>query len=207
MAPRTISWTKELEEIAARGAHQGHAEWAKSQIGERIPRPFDKLSDAQKQGYAWQGRQATEAVRAQLLRRGGSTLPTHEEQYQAALDGIIYRPEGHDVYVGECGERRVLYTITTVARKDEFGGTRCWAVTSTWEKAKDLVEKAGDYLWEYSAQFCVIEPVVPDDLGAYLIDSYWYLWTFGPGEKDGPGRYLPIETPEVFRGYLAWGIG
>jgi hypothetical protein len=102
---------------------------------------------------------------------------------------------------GMAGQR--LYTVTTIAASERFGGKRTVAVCSTFERAKEMVEQNEGDIYETSYQLAVIEAVASDWLYYIIDEQYWYVWD---GDLD-TGGYKPIERPEAYDGCVNIGIG
>lgn len=107
-------------------------------------------------------------------------------------------PEGFEANGG-----KRLYSITTIARNNVYGGTRTVVVCDSFERARRIVEHNQGDIWEYSYMLCVIEAVACNWLyNTSLMDErYWYVWALDEN------KYVPIEAPEVYNGIVNWGIG
>lgn len=138
-----------------------------------------------------------------------------EEEYDAIVKACVRKRTPHRQkrpnanVVKYKGTR--LYTVTTIAASDRFGGTRTVAVCATLKRAKTIVEKNMGDIYECSYMLVVIEAVVADWLyGGTLLENYWYKW-YGPGgmKKGGgyKGSYKPIEIPEAYKNVFGFGIG
>lgn len=98
-----------------------------------------------------------------------------------------------------------FYMVTTMASSRRYGGIRSPVICSTFQRAKEIVEKNEGDIYECSYSLAVIEAVVVDWLyGGLLNEQYWYVWKGSPED----GAYVPIERPARFDGRtLIGGIG
>jgi hypothetical protein len=88
-----------------------------------------------------------------------------------------------------------LYMVTTIASQPRYGGTRTVVMCSSFERAKEIVERNEGDIFECSYSLAVIEATVADWLyGGCLQEQYWYVWK--GDSRDG--AYVPIEQPEAY---------
>ncbi len=132
-----------------------------------------------------------EIVMSAKRKPDGHTQKPVSEKHQEHLKGAK----------GMEGQR--LYTVTTMAASARYGGTRTVAVCSTFEHAKEMVEKNQGDINETSYDFAIIEAVAVDWLYYILNESYWYVWE---GDHE-TGGYQPIEIPEAYASMCCFGIG
>jgi len=130
-----------------------------------------------------------------------------EKEYDEIVKNVVLKPEGHKV-AGPRPAVPCLYTVTTIASSSRFGGTRTPAICTTFEKAAEMVENNDGDLYECSYRLVVIEAVVPDHLYTTLHEQYWYVWVYNHKDSvNSEGSYKAIETPEVYKNIVGWGIG
>jgi len=99
-------------------------------------------------------------------------------------------------------ERGCLFTVTTIARSDRYGGTRTPAICMTFDRAHEIVDTNEGDIWEYSYMLCVVEAVIPDRLyGSTGAPQFWYAW------DESAEKYRPIEVPEPYKNRFGYGIG
>jgi hypothetical protein len=98
-----------------------------------------------------------------------------------------------------------IYTVTTLAGGQAYGGTRTVAACSSFEKADELIRGNYGDIFEHSYQLAVIEAVPLDSLygGSFESETYWYAW-FGLASTGG---YVPILTPTEYADAHGFGIG
>lgn len=119
-------------------------------------------------------------------------------EYDEILAAVV-RKEAH---TPPEDERGVLFTVTTIARSEKFGGSRTPVICLTFDRARQIVEENEGDIWEYSYMLCVIEAVLPDVLySAAGGPQYWYAWDLKQE------KYLPIEIPEAYENTFGYGIG
>lgn len=137
-------------------------------------------------------------------------VPTaREKEYYEVVKSVVLKPEGHKkMDPPPKPELPRLYTVTTIACSARFGGTRTPVICSTFEKAAEMVENNDGDLYECSYRLVVIEAVVPDHLYTTLHEQYWYVWVYNHKDSvNSEGSYKAIETPEVYKNIVGWGIG
>jgi hypothetical protein len=102
-----------------------------------------------------------------------------------------------------------LYTVTTIARNERYGGSRTVVVCDNLERAREIVETNEGDIEERSYHLVVIEAVRPNVLYACPGDAYWYLWNeySRPVTSGEYGRFEPIETPPWMTRRCGFGIG
>jgi len=125
-----------------------------------------------------------------------------EKWYDASLAACVYKP-GHAQHIGSKLAAGRMYTVTTIASSERYGGMRTVALCRTFDRAKEIVESNEGDIWEFSYMLAVIEAVVPDELygGLILDEQYWYKWDL---ERKG---YRPIECPPGRENVFGYGIG
>lgn len=99
-----------------------------------------------------------------------------------------------------------IYTVTTIAGGEAYGGTRTVCACSTFAKADELIRGNYGGLFECSYGIAVIEAIPLDSLygGAFgTPETYWYTWTGDARD----GCYVPIETPAEYADECGFGIG
>lgn len=98
-----------------------------------------------------------------------------------------------------------IYTVTSIARNDSYGGTRTPVACNSFEEACKYVESNAMDLWEHSYMLVVIEANVPNHPYGIGLDAggeeYWYRWNLDAS------KYEPIERPKVYEGVRCFGIG
>jgi hypothetical protein len=96
-----------------------------------------------------------------------------------------------------------LYTVTTIAPSNRFGGTRTPVICNNFERAREIVEENEGDIWECSYYLAVIEAVIPNYLygSSYIHERYWYRY------NTDTERYEPIEMPERYENIYGFGIG
>jgi hypothetical protein len=123
------------------------------------------------------------------------------EQWLGILETCIVKPAGH---IQVEGDAKRLYTITTIARSDRYGGMRTPCICSSFDIARDIVENNSCDIYETSYMLAVIEAIIPDVLyGSLPAEQYWYLW-IGDYET---GKYIAVEPPDEFKNTTGFGIG
>lgn len=123
--------------------------------------------------------------------------------YDDVRKSAVVKPQGHTVVLDPTFTGTRLYTITTIARSEIYGGTRCVVVCDNFERAEEIVVNNEGDIWEYSYMLLVIEATTCNQLYGYLDgEAYWYMWQGG-----AEGKYVAIETPKEFRNTIGWGIG
>ena len=130
-----------------------------------------------------------------------------EEEFKNIVRNAVSIPGGHiQKPQTEYLNMTRLYTITTMASAPKYGGERTPAVCSSFERAKEIVEKNEGDIWEYSYDLVVVEAVLADFLysSAYLMERYWWAWIDITGED---GCYKAIEEPSRFEHIVGFGIG
>ncbi len=96
---------------------------------------------------------------------------------------------------------RRLFSLTTLAASERYGGKRCVAIYDDFQKAQRAVfENHGD-IFEYSYTLAVIEPIYANVLYSYSARAYWFRWS---KKKKG---YEPIQTPERYKNTCGVGVG
>lgn len=93
-----------------------------------------------------------------------------------------------------------MYTVTTIARTEEVGGTRTVAFTTTLKRAKEIVETNEGDLYEMSYRWAVIEEAWADNLygiGTRKATQWWYQWKSEGKDPNGwpLGHYEALESP------------
>jgi hypothetical protein len=121
-------------------------------------------------------------------------------EFKAILAACVLKPEGH---TQKAGARNRLYTVTTIAATESYGGTRCIVVCDSFERAKKIVETNEGDIFETTYWLAVIEAIIPNYLYHYEDERYWYLWK-GTREE---GQYLPIHGPKAYENTIGFGIG
>ena len=97
-----------------------------------------------------------------------------------------------------------VYTVTTIAGGQAYGGTRTVAVCTTFARANQMVVENWGDLYECSYDFAVVEEVMCDQLyGGNERTQYWYAWT---GDARN-GSYVPIEKPAEYAEAGGFAIG
>jgi hypothetical protein len=101
-----------------------------------------------------------------------------------------------------------LYTVTTKARNEKYGGTRTVCVCDSFERARQIIETNEGDIEERSYHFAIIEAVCPNVLYAYSGEAYWYLWReYDFVNQGGYGQFEPIEPPPWMANIVGFGIG
>lgn len=121
-----------------------------------------------------------------------------EKEYHATVASCIPKVE----HVVSPDKEHQLYTITTLASSDWYGGNRTPAICDNLTRAKEIVERNEGDIWEYTYMLVVIESVKPNCV--YSIgsrDEFWYRWNLELN------RYEPIEKPEAYKNTVSFGIG
>lgn len=95
-----------------------------------------------------------------------------------------------------------LFTLTTLAASDRYGGTRCVAVYDNFKFAQRCVLKNCGDIWETTYDLAVIEVIHANSLyGGFTNEQYWYRWN---RRKKG---YEPIERPDRYKQTVGFGVG
>lgn len=137
---------------------------------------------------------------------GGPERSEREKEYDAIVASVVFK-DGHEqkparaIFSGSGFTR--LYTVTTIAASERFGGTRTVVVCRTFGRAKEIVEENVGDIFERTYRLVVIEAVAADRLYDFLDEDYWYAWE---GDYE-TGRYRPIDKPEAYRNIFGFGIG
>lgn len=128
-----------------------------------------------------------------------------EQEYDARVAACVLKPAGHvqqPMPEGITGNR--LYTVTTLAASDRYGGTRTPVICDSFEVAKELVEENAGDIFEMSYRLAVIEAVLPNRLYNIGLDErYWYKWV---GDYE-TGSYQAIDVPPGYENVMGFGIG
>jgi len=140
---------------------------------------------------------AISSVAASLANRGKGRSE-EEKAYDELLKTCVPKPEGHIRSTNDIG---YLFTVTTIASSQRYGGTRTPIICSSFDRAKEYVENNYGDLFECSYALAVIEVVVVDHLyNGDIPDKYWYKWSKSfDSDSDDDGYYQAIETPEAFK--------
>jgi len=136
-----------------------------------------------------------------------------EKAYDEVVDGVRLKPDGHvqkpEPPEGPLGRPRIvrLYSVTTLASSERYGGKRTVAVCTSFERAKQMVEENEGDIFELSYCLAVIEGIAADCLyggtpWALENEQYWYVWK---GDQDG--SYRAIEVPAAYENCINIGIG
>jgi len=130
-------------------------------------------------------------------------IPQHDSYTDESLAACVPKPEGHVEPPLNLALLGMLYSITTIARNEKFGGTRTVAICTSLTTACRIVEGNHGDIWEHSYMLAVIEAVWPNALygGLKGRDTYWYRWSV---EKKA---YEAIETPDAYQKRAGFGIG
>lgn len=140
---------------------------------------------------------AISSVAASLANRGKGRSE-EEKAYDELLKTCVLKPEGH---TRSSLDQGYIFTVTTIAPSQRYGGTRTPMVCSSFDVAREYIENNIGDLYEYSYSLAVIEIIVVDHLyNGDIKDSYWYKWI----DKIG---YQAIETPESFKNRTFQPIG
>jgi hypothetical protein len=91
-----------------------------------------------------------------------------------------------------------LYTVTTIAKSESYGGTRTVVVCDSFERSVEIVTTNEGDIYENSYELAVIEAILPNVLYDYQEEEYWYRWDDG---------YKPIQKPYALGMTVCWGIG
>ena len=94
-----------------------------------------------------------------------------------------------------------LFTVTTIAASSRFGGTRTVMVTSSFDRAREVIETNEGDIFETSYRLAVIDTIVDGWLYHTSNARYWYMWVGSVGE----GGYQPIEEPGEYNGIVSVG--
>ncbi len=98
-------------------------------------------------------------------------------------------------------KEKFLYSVTTIAASQKFGGTRTPVICNSFRAAKKIVENNIGDIWEHSYMLCVIESVQPNVLYGSGQEKYWYKF------DKNTNKYLAIEEPEFYSRTVGWCIG
>lgn len=117
-----------------------------------------------------------------------------EKAYDELLKTCVLKPHGHSRSSLDAG---LVFTITTIASSQRYGGNRTPIVCSSFSTAREYVENnIGDLFYS----LVVIEVIALDHLyNGDIKDSYWYQWV--------DGSYKAIETPDVYKDRTVQPIG
>jgi hypothetical protein len=121
-----------------------------------------------------------------------------EEQ---SFDTIIASVERCDRHIEPMCDEKMLWSVTTIARSAEYGGTRCVAICLSFDRAVEMVETNEGDIWEASYQLAVIEGVVPDRLYPTTELQFWFVWDIKLE------KYVPIRVPRAYESILGFGLG
>jgi len=137
------------------------------------------------------------SIAASLANRGKGRSE-EEKAYDELLKTCVLKSCGHSRLSLDDG---LVFTITTIASSQRYGGTRTPIICSSFERAKEYVENNYGDLFECSYSLAVIEVIALDHLyNGDIKDSYWYKWI----DDDG---YRAIETPEAYKDVTFQPIG
>jgi hypothetical protein len=133
-----------------------------------------------------------------------------EKQFDAMVEACVFKSGEHvqlpatQEVIDRGGVR--LYTVTTIASSERFGGTRTVTVCDKFEQAKEIIENNHGDIYECSYSLAVIDTFVAGWLYHYLDEQYWYRWV---RDADGVyGSYKAIERPvEYYNITAVGGIG
>jgi ATP-dependent RNA circularization protein (DNA/RNA ligase family) len=103
--------------------------------------------------------------------------------------GAVRKP----VHIPMKRKEEYLYAVVRMSRRS-YGAVMICTELST---AMEAVDLGGDFLWEHSNDFIVIEAILPNmvygmDPEVHEEELYWYVYDLETG------RYVPIERPDVF---------
>lgn len=105
-----------------------------------------------------------------------------------------------------------LYTITTIQPgnsdkpEEKYGHRRTPGVCSSLKTAKLLVEKNAGDIFETTNELAVIEKIYVNCVYPIVEKGrtqWWYRWE---GDYD-TGKYVPCQTPEIYKRSIGFGIG
>lgn len=129
----------------------------------------------------------------------------NEQEYENILKSCVKKDTPHIKLEDDC--TKYVYTITTIAKSNKYGGQRTPIVCSSFEYAVEVVSENNGDIWETTYNLAVIESVLIDCLyGSSYGERYWYIWERN-GEDTYDGQYVPIEEPEPFKNTYGYGIG
>jgi hypothetical protein len=153
---------------------------------------------------------AIEATIAVMARPETDQEKAKSDRYRDIVKSAVLKHGGHQQTAAPDDVLKAnalrLYTVTTVASSPRYGGTRTVVVCSSFERAKEIVEKNLGDIYECSYQLAVIEGTIADWLYYPLDEQYWFVWQ--ADEKDSRvGAYYAIERPEAYEGCINFGIG
>lgn len=123
-----------------------------------------------------------------------------EKECDESFAACVYRATPHVQKISKHSASR-MYTVTTIASSERYGGTRTPVICRTFERAVEIIEFNEGDIWECSYMLAVIEAVVPDELYGFCDEQYWYKWDLQAG------KYKPIECPPGREHIVGYAIG
>lgn len=140
----------------------------------------------------------------------GNKGPTEQEKaFGVLLTKCVWKEGRHEQQPLD-PELKVtrLYTVTTITASARYGGVRTPVICTTFEHAREYVERNVGDLYECSYSLAVIEAVVADRLypTTCLSEVYWYMWKSSE-DPNVYGQYLEIDVPPGYEGREMQPIG
>jgi len=133
-----------------------------------------------------------------VKKQSSEDFMSFEDEYSEAIRSSVLKLKGHRK---KRSTKKKFFAIVTIAKHDRFGGTRTVAIFDSFQKAKNIIENYGYYIWENSYNLCLIEAVEMNRIyGACSGEQYWYKWYT---DKES---YSPIEIPEVYKCTVGWSM-
>lgn len=74
------------------------------------------------------------------------------------------------------------------------------------EAVKEVLENKGNFLYECSYNFCVIERFT-DGVPGFSLEEIWFAWKGPVGHSSKCDWYVPVDRPEWSMTTVNWGLG